>query len=76
MNPKAFASQKTTQQTTTTFNMDLMDLAMGMKWFTSHRRIPTTIRTPTSCSNGMIFNLPFSVVALPITGRDHHLPTA
>ena len=39
MSPKAFASQKTTQQTTTTFKMDLMDDAMGMKRFTSHSRI-------------------------------------
>src|SRR5271157_3641499 len=46
--------------TTTAFRIDLMELAIGMKLFTSHRRIPTTIRATRIGSNGM-FLLPFYV---------------
>jgi hypothetical protein len=65
MRPKAFASQRATQITTTTLRIDLMDAAMGMKRFTIHRRIPTTIRTPRSWSNGMIVNLPVELLLQP-----------
>jgi hypothetical protein len=36
------------------FKTDLMVPCMGMKRFTSHKRRPTTIRTSTTWSNGMI----------------------
>jgi hypothetical protein len=40
--------------TTTKLRMDLMLPAMGMKRFTSHNRMPTTIRTATRLIRGMI----------------------
>ena len=44
-NPNTLRSQSTTQMTTTAFKIDLILPAMGMNWFTNHRRTPTTIRT-------------------------------
>jgi len=43
--------------TTTAFRIDLMELAIGMKLFTNHRRIPTTIRATRIGSNGIFFCL-------------------
>jgi hypothetical protein len=43
-NPNTFKSHNTTPMITTAFKIDLMLPAMGMKRFTSHRRMPTTIR--------------------------------
>jgi hypothetical protein len=65
--PKIFSSHSTTAITTTAFRIDLMELAMGMKRSTSHRRTPTTMRTRTTCSNGMFFDLslfPVEVICL------------
>src|ERR1022692_3522392 len=52
---KKLSSHNTTVITTTAFRIDLMELAIGMKRFTSHRRTPTTIRVMTTWSNGMLF---------------------
>jgi hypothetical protein len=46
--PKALRSHKTTAMTTTAFKIDLMELAIGTKAFTSQRRTPTTTRTITT----------------------------
>lgn len=43
--PNTFRSHKTTTMTTTAFRIDLMELAMGTKRFTSQSRTPTTTRT-------------------------------
>jgi len=55
-NPNALRSHITTQMTTTAFKIDLMELAIGMNWFTNHRRTPTTIRANRIWVRGMIFS--------------------
>jgi hypothetical protein len=41
--PDTFRSHTTTTITTTAFKIVLIDLAIGINEFTSHRRTPTTI---------------------------------
>jgi hypothetical protein len=53
------SSHKTVTITTTAFNIDLIDPAIGMKLFTSHSNTPTTIKTINTCSNGINLT-PFS----------------
>jgi hypothetical protein len=47
-------SQSTTTMTTTAFNIDLIDPAIGMKPFTNQSNTPTTIKTIITWSKGMI----------------------
>src|SRR5512143_3501977 len=56
MSPKTVRSQMTTAMTTTAFKIDLMEPAIGMYELTSQRRTPTTIKTTTTCINGMIYS--------------------
>jgi hypothetical protein len=46
--PKTFRSHRTTTMTTTTFRIDFMDPAIGMKRLISQSSTPTTIRTTTT----------------------------
>jgi hypothetical protein len=56
MSPKTVRSHKTTAMTTTAFKIDLMEPAIGMYELTSQRRIPTTTRTTTTWTKGMIYS--------------------
>lgn len=56
--PKTFRSHITTAMTTTAFKIDLIEFAMGMNLFTSHRRTPTTMSVATIWSSGMM-GIPF-----------------
>src|SRR6266849_6240718 len=53
--PNTLRSHNTTPMTTTAFKIDLMLPAMGMNWFTSHKRTPTTTRTRRIWRRGMLF---------------------
>jgi hypothetical protein len=55
MIPKIFRSHKMTTMITTTFKIDFMDPAMGMKRLMTQRAIPTTISTTTTSINGIDF---------------------
>jgi hypothetical protein len=56
MSPKTLRSHKTTTMTTTAFKIDLMEPAIGMYELTSQRRTPTTTRTITTWTKGMIYS--------------------
>jgi hypothetical protein len=51
--PKTLKSQTTTRITTTAFKIDLIELAIGMKVFTSQSRTPITIRDIRISTTGM-----------------------
>ena len=57
MRPKAFNNYNTTQMTTTEFEILLMVPCIGMKRFTGHSRMPTTIRTSRICMRAILFFL-------------------
>jgi hypothetical protein len=56
MSPKTVRSHKTTAMTTTAFKIALMEPAIGMYELTSQRRTPTTTRTNTTWTKGMIYS--------------------
>jgi hypothetical protein len=56
-NPNTLPSHHNTPITTITFNIDLMELAIGMKLLTSHSTTPTTINVNSTCTKGMICGL-------------------
>ena len=56
--PSTLNTHRTTPITTTAFRIDLIELAIGMKRFTSHKRIPTTISVTITRSNGILYYLP------------------
>jgi len=62
------SNHRTTAITTTPFRIDLMDDCIGMNRFTNHNSTPTTTRTSTTWSNGMVFDLSFAGYSL--TGRE------
>jgi hypothetical protein len=68
--PKTLRSHKTTTMITTTFRIDLMEPAMGIKRLISQRKTPTTIRTIITWTKGIFLYTSLFIIRVPCLHED------